>query len=352
MEDLLDCETLTSPKQEDEEIPYEAPNALIFLITLEHGLSPRGLTKEDILRHSNLNQTDVIEARFLRIKKGEIIKFYLVLCPEIDRMIVRQKVDRTSSTDHHFSIRAFLAEQISSNTKKESFYSLVIQKVDSNEEDTAAIFSAFRLGGDSKKTKSENPNQLMGVIHEMREETKLSKFHMRNLSSDEEDLPQSENSLDLLPPAPFNHEVQYQDGYTVPPPYFMFPHSQMHQYSSISNPGTFGTLELPKSSHMDACSTKSYMSNSVFSYNSMPESTFSDTSKGVTVLVRDINNVTAKQIFNLFSNFGNISKILHSMSAKWCLVEYKNLASATLAKRMLEGVSLFGSELKVEYRLD
>lgn len=61
------------------------------------------------------------------------------------------------------------------------------------------------------------------------------------------------------------------------------------------------------------------------------------------------SNITNEVIASLFSNFGNISKVLFLRKKHTALVEYNEVDSASVAKEMLNNLTFYGEQLKVCY---
>ena len=57
--------------------------------------------------------------------------------------------------------------------------------------------------------------------------------------------------------------------------------------------------------------------------------------------------LSTTQIYNLFSNFGNISKIIFTKSTASCLIEYENTHYATFAQQYLSNIPFIGANLIV-----
>jgi RNA recognition motif-containing protein len=72
-------------------------------------------------------------------------------------------------------------------------------------------------------------------------------------------------------------------------------------------------------------------------------------SKVVHVKGLEGEEVTNEIIASLFSNFGNINKVLFLRKKHTALVEYHDVDSASVAKEMLNNLTFFGSQLKVCY---
>ena len=52
-------------------------------------------------------------------------------------------------------------------------------------------------------------------------------------------------------------------------------------------------------------------------------------------------------IYNLFKNFGFITKILHNKEKKYAFVEFKSPDSANLSKEYMDNLIFYNSQLKV-----
>jgi polypyrimidine tract-binding protein 2 len=72
-------------------------------------------------------------------------------------------------------------------------------------------------------------------------------------------------------------------------------------------------------------------------------------SKVVHVKGLESEEITNEIIASLFSNFGNINKVLFLRKKHTALVEYHDMDSASVAKEMLNNLTFFGSQLKVCY---
>lgn len=72
-------------------------------------------------------------------------------------------------------------------------------------------------------------------------------------------------------------------------------------------------------------------------------------SKVVHVKGLEADSITNEIISSLFSNFGNINKVLFLRKKHTALVEYHEVDSASVAKEMLNNLTFYGSQLKVSY---
>jgi RNA recognition motif-containing protein len=72
-------------------------------------------------------------------------------------------------------------------------------------------------------------------------------------------------------------------------------------------------------------------------------------SKVVHVKGLEADCITNEIIASLFSNFGNIHKVLYLRKKHTALVEYHDVDSASVSKEMLNNLTFFGSQLKVSY---
>lgn len=65
--------------------------------------------------------------------------------------------------------------------------------------------------------------------------------------------------------------------------------------------------------------------------------------------VRGLDNpfIKVEMIYNLFSNFGNITQIMFLKSKNCALVEYENVEFATICKDFLNNMKFFTSHLRV-----
>lgn len=61
----------------------------------------------------------------------------------------------------------------------------------------------------------------------------------------------------------------------------------------------------------------------------------------------NIEKVTMEDLFNLFSNYGNILKIVYIKYKQAILVEYQNYEHSTNAKDYLNNLNLYGKHLRV-----
>ena len=61
----------------------------------------------------------------------------------------------------------------------------------------------------------------------------------------------------------------------------------------------------------------------------------------------DKKEVTLRMLFNIFSCFGNMEKMMFMTNKSSCLIEYQKLESASLAKESLNELVFFKQELKV-----
>jgi len=67
------------------------------------------------------------------------------------------------------------------------------------------------------------------------------------------------------------------------------------------------------------------------------------------VLGIENKEVTTKMLFNIFSSFGNIVKLIFIKTRAVALVEFENMSSAALAKEHLHNVAFFGKPLRITY---
>jgi RNA recognition motif-containing protein len=67
------------------------------------------------------------------------------------------------------------------------------------------------------------------------------------------------------------------------------------------------------------------------------------------IFVRGLNHdaITIKMINNVFSNFGNIKKIIFTKNKGQALIEFQNKEQSTLTCNMLNNLKFFGSVVKV-----
>ena len=68
--------------------------------------------------------------------------------------------------------------------------------------------------------------------------------------------------------------------------------------------------------------------------------------------MRSLDNpfINVEMIYNLFSNFGNITQILFLKSKECALIEYENSGYATICKDSLNNLKFFTNHLKVSKR--
>jgi len=73
--------------------------------------------------------------------------------------------------------------------------------------------------------------------------------------------------------------------------------------------------------------------------------------KSLVLHVLGIENkeVNAKMLFNIFSNFGNIVKLIFIKTRAVALVEFDNISSAALAKEELNNVNFMGKPLRITF---
>lgn len=67
------------------------------------------------------------------------------------------------------------------------------------------------------------------------------------------------------------------------------------------------------------------------------------------VLGIENKEVTTKMLFNIFSNFGNIVKLIFIKTRAVALVEFENISSAAMAKESLHNVAFFGKPLRITF---
>jgi len=67
------------------------------------------------------------------------------------------------------------------------------------------------------------------------------------------------------------------------------------------------------------------------------------------VLGIENKEVTTKMLYNVFSTFGNIIKLIFIKTRAVALVEFENTQGASLAKKALNNVSFFGKMLRITY---
>ncbi len=58
--------------------------------------------------------------------------------------------------------------------------------------------------------------------------------------------------------------------------------------------------------------------------------------------------VTLKMLYNIFSSFGNIQKMIYLKIRNSALVEYQTVESATIAKESLNDMEFLGQTLRVK----
>lgn len=54
-------------------------------------------------------------------------------------------------------------------------------------------------------------------------------------------------------------------------------------------------------------------------------------------------------LYNLFSNFGNIFKIVYKRNSNKALIEFENIEYAFIAKKYLDGITFYGKKLNLNY---
>lgn len=59
--------------------------------------------------------------------------------------------------------------------------------------------------------------------------------------------------------------------------------------------------------------------------------------------------ITLEIIYNLFSNFGDILKIIFIRKKKTALIEYETINYASYAREYMNNIKFFGYQLKVNY---
>ena len=59
--------------------------------------------------------------------------------------------------------------------------------------------------------------------------------------------------------------------------------------------------------------------------------------------------ITMEIIYNLFSNFGDILKIIYIRKKKTALIEYETINYASYAREYMNNVKFFGFSLKVKF---
>jgi len=62
-------------------------------------------------------------------------------------------------------------------------------------------------------------------------------------------------------------------------------------------------------------------------------------------------DISIQMIYNLFSNFGNVLKVIFIRSKAAALLEYENAEYATIAKDYLNNIVLMKKSLRVEFYL-
>jgi hypothetical protein len=93
------------------------------------------------------------------------------------------------------------------------------------------------------------------------------------------------------------------------------------------------------------------MSNNSFKRPEMSYLQESDNHKSSVLYVRGLENKELKitMIYNLFSNFGNIVKIIFIKNKSSALIEYENVEYATVAKDFLNNMSFFGNQMRIYF---
>ena len=56
-------------------------------------------------------------------------------------------------------------------------------------------------------------------------------------------------------------------------------------------------------------------------------------------------------LYNVFSNFGDICKLIFLKKKKCCLIEYESINYASYAKEYMNNMPFFGNSLKVNNKL-
>ncbi len=73
------------------------------------------------------------------------------------------------------------------------------------------------------------------------------------------------------------------------------------------------------------------------------------TNRSPVLYVRGLNhpNFKIQMLYNVFSNFGNILKIIYTRGKASALLEFENTEYSTIAKDYLNNVVFMGNQLKV-----
>lgn len=76
---------------------------------------------------------------------------------------------------------------------------------------------------------------------------------------------------------------------------------------------------------------------------------FTENKKSKVIYARGLENelINIQMIYSLFSNFGNILKIMFLKKKSVALIDFENLAGASQAKEYLNNLVYFGQALKV-----
>lgn len=82
---------------------------------------------------------------------------------------------------------------------------------------------------------------------------------------------------------------------------------------------------------------------------SAPTQTSQEDKKSPIIYVKGLNHRDMKValVYNMFSNFGNIQKIIFIKKAGAALIEYENSEYGSFAKEYMDKVQLLGTPLKV-----
>lgn len=78
-----------------------------------------------------------------------------------------------------------------------------------------------------------------------------------------------------------------------------------------------------------------------------------DANRSPVLYVRGLDhpNFKTQLLYNVFSNFGNILKIIYTRSKASALIEFENTEYATITKDYLHNIVFMGSQLKVTWLL-
>ncbi len=126
--------------------------------------------------------------------------------------------------------------------------------------------------------------------------------------------------------------------------------------STVLKPSTFkmncNAFDSPKSKKSIVLSKGSSFMKMQNKENCENLSLFNNKTKASNVvLVSNLKNIfkTAQEIFNLFSSFGDITKVLFMSNLQKALIEYKGLESSRNCIENIDNLVIFNTKLKVNY---